>query len=399
VAGTSGKGSTCFLLSQILESQNFKVGLHLSPHLLDIRERFQINNKLLTEKKVCQYLNEILPKIEKMNKSTFGQASYFEILVGLAFYIFQKEKVDYAIIETGMGGLYDATNIVKSKEKVSLITKIGLDHIKILGNTYQKIAYQKGMIINNDSINFSESQRDNAKNELIKIAKIKSSQLTFVKNNQDYQINSENGFNFNNHNFKLGLIGKHQIENCTLALKCFVYLSQRDQFKINWEKINESLRKAKFIGRGQIEIINNKKIIIDGAHNPQKMNSLLKIIKKEFKNKSIDFILGFKSGKDYKMMLKKIVKVANKIYVTSFFTKNQDLFHLSVQPKLIAKSLRELNFNKFEVIEDNQQIKNIVEKAQNHICLTGSLYLIGEVYPIIDDLKSRCLKEVDAKHF
>lgn len=386
VAGTSGKGSTCFFLSQILEAQNFKVGLHLSPHLIDIRERFQINNQLLTENKFCHYLNEILPKIKEMKESKFQSISYFEILVGLAFYIFAKEKVDYAVIETGMGGLYDGTNVVQNNNKVSLITKIGLDHTKILGNTYQKIAYQKGMIINHNSVNFSQKQKNSAKKQIEEIAKNKNAQLEFIEEKQNYQIISENEFEFKKHKFRLALNGKHQIENCTLALECLKYLSKRDIFKINCEKIKKKLVKVKFAGRGQIEKIKNKKIIIDGAHNPQKMNALLKIIDCKFNNKKIDFILAFKSGKDYQKMLKKIVKKANKIYLTSFFTENQDLIHFCVDPNLIAKTLEKMNFNNYEIINNHNQIKNLIKNSKNNICLTGSLYLIGEIYPLIENL-------------
>lgn len=386
VAGTSGKGSTCFFLSQVLESQNFKVGLHLSPHLIDIRERFQINNQLLTENKFCHYLNEILPKIQTMKESKFQSISYFEILVGLAFYIFAKEKVDYAVIETGMGGLYDGTNVVQNNNKVSLITKIGLDHTKILGNTYQKIAYQKGMIINQNSVNFSQKQKNSAKKQIGEIAKTKNARLEFIEEKQNYQIISANEFEFKKHKFRLGLNGKHQIENCALALECLKYLSRRDIFEINWEKIKKKLIKVKFAGRGQIEKIKRKKIIIDGAHNPQKMNSLLKIIDYKFSNEKIDFILAFKSGKDYQKMLKKIVKKANKIYLTNFFTENQDLIHFCVDPNLIAKTLEKMSFNNYEIINNHNQVKNLIKNSKNNICLTGSLYLIGEIYPLIENL-------------
>lgn len=143
VAGTSGKGSTCYLISSLLESQGFKVGLHQSPHLTDVTERFQINNQNISKEDFVDYLNKIIPAIEKIKHIT-----YFEILVGLAFYIFNDKKVDYAVMETGLGGWYDGTNVVSRPDKLSVITKIGLDHTAILGETIEKIALQKAMITN-----------------------------------------------------------------------------------------------------------------------------------------------------------------------------------------------------------------------------------------------------------
>ncbi len=118
IAGTSGKGSTAYLTSQLLQSQGFRVGLSISPHIFDIRERIQINNQLPTEKLILGYFNQILPTIEKMEKCRYGTPTYFEILVGLAYYIFAKEKLDYAVIETGLGGRLDGTNTVTNKNKI-----------------------------------------------------------------------------------------------------------------------------------------------------------------------------------------------------------------------------------------------------------------------------------------
>src|SRR3989344_5192458 len=139
VAGTSGKGSTAMALSHILVAHGFKVGLTVSPHVYDIRERCQINNRAITTKKFQTYLSQILPVIEKLKKRT-KVPTYFEALVALAFVAFAAEEVDYAIVETGMGGLLDATNTVDRDDKLCLLTKIGYDHTQILGNSLEEIA-------------------------------------------------------------------------------------------------------------------------------------------------------------------------------------------------------------------------------------------------------------------
>src|SRR3989339_1709335 len=180
VAGTSGKGSTCYLISSLLISQGFKVGLHQSPHLTDVTERFQINNQIISKKEFVFYLNKIIPVINMVGKTFHGQLTYFEILVGLAYLIFYEKKVDYAVIETGLGGKYDGTNIVSRSDKLSVLTKIGLDHINILGKTIEEIAYQKAMIINEKSQAISINQDPKAEKVIREVAKEKKAKLFFV---------------------------------------------------------------------------------------------------------------------------------------------------------------------------------------------------------------------------
>ena len=147
IAGTSGKGSTAYILSNLIRSQNFKVGLTVSPHLLDIRERIQINNTLIDKKIFTKNLNDIAEKVKEIDTKKYGQLTYFELLTVLAFYTFYKEEVDYAVVETGLGGLLDATNVVTSENKICVITKIGFDHTHILGKRLTDIALQKAGII------------------------------------------------------------------------------------------------------------------------------------------------------------------------------------------------------------------------------------------------------------
>src|SRR3989338_6614462 len=151
VAGTSGKGSTCYLISSLLASQGFKVGLHQSPHLTDVTERFQINNQIISKEELVNYLNKIIPMVNLVGKTFHGSLTYFEILIGLAYLIFYEKKIDYAVMETGLGGWFDATNVVERSDKLAILTKIGLDHINILGKTIEEIALQKAMIINEKS--------------------------------------------------------------------------------------------------------------------------------------------------------------------------------------------------------------------------------------------------------
>lgn len=388
IAGTSGKGSTAFYTSLILNSLSFKTGLHISPYLIDFRERFQINNKLISEKLFCKYLNEIIPAIEKMRKSNFGYPSYFEILTALAFYIFWKEKVDYAVIETGMGGMFDATNSVKNKKKLCLITKIGHDHTDILGNTLEKITQQKAGIIQKGNKSISIQQEKNVK----KILERKSN-LDYIEKGINYKnirLEKEKiffDFSFKKHslkNIELKTSAKYQTENCALALAAICFLGQRDKFSIKERDIKNALKSNSLMGRMDTLKINKKTIILDGAHNPQKMQAFLESLREKYPSKKFSFLISFKRGKDYEKMLHQIIPLAKNIIITTFKITGQDSLQFSEDPNVIAEKLEKLGFYNYEIISEIKRALAIfLKKSSSVSVITGSLYLIGKIYPII----------------
>ena len=366
IAGTSGKGSTAYLTSLLLYSLGFRVGLHISPHLVDIRERFQISGRMISKEEFSSYLNEIVPVIFKVGKSKFGELTYFEILVGLAFYIFFKKHVDYAVMETGMGGWYDATNAVQRKDKLVILTKIGLDHTEILGKTISKIAYQKAKIIQEKNVVFSAIQEPAAKRVIESLGKGKKAKIFFIKNKLNYQ---------------LGLIGSHQAENASLALATVSYLSKRDKFKLYKNVIAKALKTTSFPGRFEIFKIKNKTVVIDGAHNPQKMQALIKTLREVFPNRKFHFMLAFKKGKDYPDMLHKIIPLSNKITVTSFLKINQDILPSSVDPWDIKNQIARSGFRNVEVVDNPQEaLTQVIGGKENLVVITGSFYLLATIY-------------------
>lgn len=364
VAGTSGKGSTCYLISSLLESQGFKVGLHQSPHLINVTERFQIGNVNISKKEFVYYLNKIIPMIDP-------SLTYFEILVGLAFYIFAKKKVDYAVMETGLGGKYDGTNVVFRSDKLAVLTKIGLDHTNVLGKTIEEIAFQKAMIINEKSQVISINQDPKVEKVIKEVAEKKMAKIIFIGRDEACLVCTN-------------LIGEYQKENAGLALAALSYLSQRDGFKLNNEKIKKIFETAHFPGRFDVKKIENKTVIFDGAHNPQKMEAFLEALIQKYPDKKFNFLLAFKKGKDYQKMLKIIIPWANLIILTSFFTENQDMINASENPKKIGLILSEVEgFNNFEIVPSLKKAwEKIIEKKEL-IVVTGSLYLVGEIYRLI----------------
>lgn len=399
LAGTSGKGSTASLTSQLLEGQGFKVGLHLSPHLLDIRERLQINNQLLSKEKIRESFQALLPAIQKVETSPLGPVTFFEILVTWAFYLFQKEGVDYAVMETGLGGLYDATNTVKNPQKLVLLTKIGHDHQRLLGKTLPEIAFQKAMIIQPGNTALASGQVKSVRMMMEKVATKKKATLSFIEKTKNYQIlqSTIKGtvFDFSYDaislsRLRLSLLGEFQVENASLALSAVCFLSRRDQFTLDQAAIRDCLKTARVAGRMERQKINNKIVIIDGAHNQQKMKALGSSLRTIFPHQKFAFLVSFKQGKDYRKMLEEIFPLAEDITLTSIF-KDQPHFRFLSQPlPEVSTYLKRQSPCPFEIEEDPRRaLGKALAKTKSVLVITGSLYLLGDIYTPLRELAKR----------
>ncbi|CAN5238888.1 folylpolyglutamate synthase/dihydrofolate synthase family protein [soil metagenome] len=372
VAGTSGKGSTCYAISSLLHAHGFKVGLTISPHMIDLRERTQINNQLLSESLYCIYLSELVPAIEKMHKTKWGAPSYFEITMAHAFYTFAKEKVDYAVIETGLGGRYDASNVVTREDKIAAITRIGLDHMDFLGNTIAKIAEEKAHIIQSKNRVLSVPQDQDAQKVIERIANEQQASLKFI---------------FIKKNITTSLLGDYQHENLSLAIVVVYELAKRDKFNFEYEIVTNALMNLHVLGRFEVKTIGNKTIILDGAHNPQKMEAFTHSLSKQYPDKKFDFLIAFKKEKDYQAMLKFIVPLAQRITVTEFGIVNQGMLGGSDSAANITHVLKKLEYTNYEVISDTEKaLKAALQHADKILVITGSLYLISNIYKFIKDL-------------
>lgn len=393
IAGTSGKGSTSYLISIIMRSLGFKVGLCVSPILVDTRERFQINNQLIAEQEYFAGLDKIIFAVATLSQTKFGPPTYYEILVALTYYIFQKEQVDYAVIETGLGGLLDGTNVATRQDKLAVITQIGLDHTAILGKTLEKIAFQKAGIIHRGNTVLTIKQNPKVLRVIEKQAQAMQSKCYVIgpKNIRRSSLLPAPQFDFAFmdrllKNITLQMRGSFQIQNCSLALATAVLLSQRDGFAIDESKVRLALAEAVFPGRMQQIMINGQTIIIDGAHNPQKMRMLAKNLKNYFPEQKFSFMIALKRGKDYKEILRLVVPLASRIIVTSFKdqTKNQGTNAASEDAIILAGIFGSLNFTKYVLAPSSRSALDLLLKENDTIpVITGSLYLLSEVYPIL----------------
>jgi dihydrofolate synthase / folylpolyglutamate synthase len=396
IAGTSGKGSTSFYISSLLISHGFKVGLTISPHLIDIRERFQINNTLIPKKDFIKYFNQILPIVESVDYKKFGRPTFFEILIALAFYIFYQQKVDYMVVETALGGLLDGTNTITTSNQICVLTKFGLDHTSVLGKNITSIATQKAGIIHPHNPVFSVHQIKVAREVLSKQANINYTNINYISPNKNFKnIKSKNGllqydFSFDNlvlKDLKLNSLALFQVENSAITISVVKHLSVRDKFNLSPDKIRQTLASVFFPGRMEILTLRGQKLILDGAHNPQKMMAFVKSLKKSFPNQKFVFLLAFKQRKDFSKMIRMLVPLASEIIITKFFVTTQDMIQKSQSSKDIIRIFNKLNFSDFQYIPDKSKAFDYVLKTKQPMVVTGSLYLIGEIYPLLDSLK------------
>lgn len=398
IAGTSGKGSTAYLTGLILHALGFSVGLIIKPHIHDIRERYQINNSLISEKDFITYINTLTPAVRKVESSEYGKPTYAEINTALAYLIFADKKVDYSVIETYMGGLYDCTNVIKREDKLVIITKLGLDHTKILGNTLREIAIQKTGVIYKGNQVFSLTQKPSAMSIIQQVAKQNYSELFVITPGETFQnvYQDNNGvvfdFYFKDISMKqvfLRLFGLYQAENATLALAAVSYLSKRDLFNFDETLIRKVMGKAYFPGRGEVINLGKKIAIVDGAHNPQKMEAFLDSVQKKYPDKKFTFLIAFVMGKDVKRMLQFIQPLAKTIITTSFFVEHQDWIKKAIDPGEVRDLLKKKQFTNCVAVNNKKEALIVaLEKTDDILIITGSLYLAGELYSEIMKLKN-----------
>ena len=318
IAGTNGKGSVCHMLAAILQEAGYKTGLYTSPHLKDFRERIRINGKMISKKYVCEFT-------EKYKKAfDYIQPSFFEMTVGLAFDYFRKEKVDIAVIETGLGGRLDSTNIITPL--LSIITNIGWDHANLLGNTLQKIAAEKAGIIKEDVPVVIGEKKAETENVFINRIVEAKTMLSFASYNfkaelvKDKRTNNDaieviiffkrsNKWEFYQ-KIQLDLTGHYQLKNICTVFDSILYLEH--DFTLPLPKIISALKKVKQLTglRGRWEIISkNPLTICDTGHNADGIKQVLKQLKTIPHNK-LHFVLGMVNDKDVSKILSILVNLS-----------------------------------------------------------------------------------------
>lgn len=372
VAGTNGKGSCSAMLASILKSEGYKTGLFTSPHLLSYNENFTINGENISDKHLASLIKKIKPLTLTMNE----KPTEFELMTAIALLYFKEECCDFVILEVGLGGKLDSTNVITSP-LLSVITKIGLDHTKYLGNTIEKIAYEKAGIIKNKVPCILMSQCKEVEN-IIKSICLQSKSTLYISEPKEIKALDitikDSTFNYKNiSNLTLPLVGTHQIENATLVLKIIEVL-QTLGVNISNTSVKNGFINTQWPGR--FEIVDKSPLfIVDGAHNIDGINTLTSTIGTLFKGQKLIFIIAVMKDKDYKNMISKLVPYAHSFIAVSPNTSRA----------LNAKELHDCikSYFKGNVYHFNN-IQEAVCKAyeisnKNPICYCGSLYVVGKI--------------------
>ncbi|MBI2996611.1 MAG: hypothetical protein HYY52_07920 [Candidatus Melainabacteria bacterium] len=358
IGGTNGKGSVTYYLSNLAcKLTNYKIGRHISPHLISWKERYVINEKSISEEKLDKFAFEVLHEIEKFeNKKLVSERlTPFEVYAVIAFLLFAKEEVDIAFLEIGMGGRFDAINVVPSENVLcSIITNISYDHMDYLGSTIEEISYEKAGIIKQN--NFIVTAATNSTFEIIKNqAKTLNSKFIHVKHEKD-----------------LTYIDK----DIEITLAAWSVISSQLKVKVANLNKREFLKSLQFQGRFQF--IKEHDLLLDGAHNVAGAIELRNILNKEFHNKKITYILGI-LDKDYLNFVKNLIPQNSYVICTEPKSKRATRKELLQQAVLTNSSYS-------EIANDLSSALEIAYKTSHDlIAITGSLYLVGEALMLIQN--------------
>ncbi len=372
VAGTNGKGSTCALLESALRANGYKTGLYTSPHLIDYTERIKINGIDIDQKDFAGLLFKIVEISDKQKI----HLTEFEILTVMAFLYFQEQKVDVVILETGLGGRLDATNVVK-KPLVSVITSIDFDHVDRLGDTIEKIAIEKSGIIkpNTHVISLDDNKGIDT---IKKIVQEKKAHFSSVVKFPCLIDKNQNLYEFKDFQFKMPLLGLWQKYNLGLVFKTLEILNIKD-FKLNKNNIIKGVENTKWQGR--MQFFPEFNLIIDGAHNVSSAKLLKQSLDLYFPNKKRLWLYGSLKSKNYKLIIKELFNDGD----TVFCTKSS---FVSAENPRILKEVILSNFNNCNVTECEsikKYVNNFYTKSNGDSVriIAGSLYLAGEALSLL----------------
>lgn len=385
LAGTSGKGSTATILASILKEAGYKTGLTVSPDVFSIRERLQINNKKITKKKFRGIFKKIELSIEQIRSKYGKPPSFYEVLLAMFFVYCQEEKCEAVVLETGLGGRLDATNVVDSRFQI--ITNVGLDHTRVLGRTKKLILKDKQEIIKNNSVVVSGIKQEYLRKIIEEKVRNTGSKIVFLGNDFDFKTKGKDIFDFYRdgqkiEDLKINLLGKFQFDNAAVAIA--MALEMKNKFKrINIEAIRRGVERARIPGRFEV-VSNNPLVIFDGAHNPDKMRALVKSIKYYYPDKKFVTLFRYKKRKDILKILKPLVSISQIIVVTGskgvgdtgfdeVFTK-EDIRNLPKEFKIRAE---------IDLEKAYQLVKEYSQKHNIGILATGSFYMMKELKELL----------------
>jgi dihydrofolate synthase/folylpolyglutamate synthase len=372
VAGTSGKTSTCYYISELLITSGAKVGLTVSPHVFEINERVQVDGVPLAEDTMCQLFSEFIT----IDGVLELKPTYFELLVAFAFWVFCKLGCTHAVIEVGLGGLLDGTNIIENPSKVSVITDIGLDHMHILGKSIPEIAAQKAGIIQRGNQVFSYTQGKEVDDVISAQANKQRAYVTFVdqpelEHNKDFR--SE--------------LPLYQKRNWLLAEVVADYVIKRDGLKQLSRAEQMITQRISMPGRMQHIQLGKKLLVLDGAHNPQKLQAFVYSLTAMYPGWRAAILAAFIESKRETLLrsLELLKNISNNI-ITTEFVGDMDLPHKVIPAHELANYCDQAKFKRVDANPDPKAaLRKLLQQPEDILVITGSFYLIGSLWPEIKE--------------
>lgn len=364
VAGTSGKTSTSYYIAALLGQTGKKIGLSVSPHVDNVNERVQIDLVPLDEHEYCQQFSTFLQIINKLRI----KPTYFELLIAFAFWQFAQEKVDYAVIEVGLGGLLDGTNVIERSDKVCVIADIGLDHVAVLGNSLAGIAAQKAGITGAENPVFCFSQSKEIDRSIKEIVLARGGEIHM----QQYSGGSQNS----------SVLPLFQQRNFSLAYLAFQYICVRDNLTALTVEQEVSAISTYIPGRIEITQVHGKTLVLDAAHNAQKMEALVASLVQKYPGKKFAVLFALMKSNDAKVhdVLSLLQPITRHLIITDFVAR-EDLRKHSLSPDYLALEAKSLGIPHVQIIFDTDAAyQTLIKLPEDHMLITGSFYLLHDIH-------------------
>ena len=380
VAGTKGKGSTSAMVASVLTASGYRTGLYTSPHLHTIRERIKVDGRLISEGEFAALVEGLKPDIEHINRfGALGELTTFEILTTLAFVYFNERAVDFQVLETGLGGRLDATNVVKPE--VCVVTSISLDHTEVLGETIAQIAAEKAGIIKLGSKVVCAPQKAEAATVIEKVCRDRGASLIKIGEEITWRKTkiNESGQSFHlkgtrdEYDLTIPLLGEHQLENAAAAVAA-LEIAHDQAPGISAKSIATGLSQVYWPGRLQV-LQRSPLFIVDGAHNADSASRLREALKQYFEFDDVILIVGTSQEKDISGIVAELSSLTSQVIVTR-----------SAHPRAATTVTLVSEFSKWDVNpEATEDIASAVSlaltkaKPGDLVCATGSLFVVSEV--------------------
>ena len=382
VAGTNGKGSVSSFVASVLKQAGYKVGRYISPTIFTYRERFQINDKMISKKELGELMEQVKEACGYIVSDGHPHPTSFEIETALSFLYFVKKECDVVVLETGMGGRLDATNIIPA-EKLCVLTSISMDHMQFLGETLTEIATEKCGIIKEGTTVISTEQSEEAMNVVERTCALKKADLVVADSSKVTKVKQgleKQSFSYDGTKYEILLGGNYQIENAVLAVEVVKWLSKNGFEKITEQKIVKGLQTT--VWKGRFGVIAKKPyFIVDGAHNVAAAEKLEESIRFYFTNRKIVYIMGMFRDKEYEKVIRITAPLATQIITVAAPGNPRALPALE-----LAEAVREVNPNvtNADSLEEAVEMSYLFADKESVIIAFGSLAFLGQLMTIVE---------------